>query len=118
MGKVRFIIQGPINDYETFTTFVKKACSFVEENEPGALAYECFADEVNGRAVWHEIYADADAFVTHFENLNETGMLGDMLSVFTPEQVTLLTRVTDPRVREIAEQFGAVELHGVGGVLR
>lgn len=60
-----------------------------------------FASEEEGRALLHEMYADPDAFVTHFGNLTETGMLDELLQVFTPEQVTLLNRVIDPRVKEI-----------------
>lgn len=118
MSKVRILIQGPVSDYESFVDFAKRACMFVEENEPGALAYEYFADQESGRAVMHELYADADAFVNHFENLTDTGMLDELMQVLTPEQVTSLNRVTDPRVKEIAEQFGAVALHGVAGVVR
>lgn len=118
MGKVRILIQGPVSDYESFVDFAKRACVFVEENEPGALAYEYFADQEIGRAVIHELYADADAFVTHFQNLTDTGMLDELMQILTPEKVTLLSRVTDERVKEIAEQFGAVALHGVAGVVR
>lgn len=118
MSKVRIIIQGPVADYEAFTDFAKRACAFVEQNEPQALAYEYFASEEGGRAILHEMYADSDAFVTHFGNLTETGLLDELLQVFSPEQVTLLDRVTDPRVKEIAQQFGATELSGVAGVVR
>lgn len=118
MSKVRILIQGPVTDYERFVDFAERACKFVEENEPGALAYEYFGDQEVGRAVMHELYADADAFVTHFQNLTDTGMLGELMQVLTPEKVTLLNRVNDPRVKEIAEQFGAVALHGVAGVVR
>lgn len=118
MSKVRTILQGPVSDHEAFMTSVKKALAFVEENEPGTVVYECFADESSGRALWHEMFTDEDAWVTHITNMTETGILPEMLEVLTPDQVTVVTSSQDPRVLEIAQQFGAVRLHGVGGFVR
>lgn len=73
MSKVRVISQGSAKNYEGLSAFVKRGCAFVEENEPGALAYECFADEGSGRVVWHEIYEDEDAFVTHVQISRRAG---------------------------------------------
>lgn len=118
MSKVRLISQGSAKDYEGLSDFVKRGCAFVEENEPGALAYECFADEASGRVLWHEMYEDEDAFVAHVQNLTKSGMLDEMMQVYEIERITFLTRITDPRIQEIAQQFGAAPLHGIGGVVR
>lgn len=118
MSKVRTILQGPVSDYAAFMTSVKKACTFVEENEPGTLVYECFADELSGRALWHEVFADVDALLTHADNMNQTGILGEMLTVLTPDQVMVLSGSEDPRVQQFAEQFNALKLSGVGGFVR
>lgn len=118
MSQVRIILQATISDYASCMTTAKKACAFVEENEPGTLVYECFADELSGRLLWHETYADADAFITHMENMNETGILGDMMAASTPDQVTSLNPSEDPRVVQTLEQFGSLQLCDVGGVVR
>ncbi len=118
MSKVRLIVQGSVTNYEGYTEAVKRACAYVEENEPGTLVYECFADEERGRTVWHEIYADADALLTHYQNMMETGLAEQAMQAFQPEQVTVLTRITDPRVEDLVQQFGAVKLHGLAGVVR
>lgn len=118
MSAVRMISQGATKDHEAFSEVVKRACVFVEEHEPGTVAYECFADEVSGRVLWDELFADADAFVTHIHNLSETGTLEELLGVYEIEQITVLTPIVDGRVKEIAEQFGAVELHRLGSVVR
>lgn len=118
MSQVRVILQGTVSDYTSCMTAVKKACAFVEENEPGTLVYECFADEVSGRLLWHETYADADAFITHMQNMNETGIIGEMMAAVTPDQVTSLIPSEDPRVVQALEQFGILPLRGVGGFVR
>ncbi len=118
MATVRVISQGTTNDYEALANLVKRGCAYVEENEPDALVYECFADETSGRVVWHEMYSDEDHFVTHVHNLTSSGMLDELMQVYEIERITFLTRITDPRVQEVAQQFGAATLHGIGGLVR
>lgn len=69
-------------------------------------------------SVTAEMFEDADAFVAHVQNLSASGLLEDLMKVYDIERITALTRTGDPRVKEITQQFGAVELHGVGGVVR
>ena len=118
MSTVRIIIEGTVNDYEAFSSLAKEVCEMIEEQEPGTLAHEWFADQISGAATLHELYEDADAFLTHFENVTESGMMDRFLSCLEIERVISLNRITDPRVQDIAEQFGAAELHGVAGVVR
>ncbi len=118
MSKVRIVIQAKVRDYEGFTSLAKQLCERVEAEEPGTLAYEWFADQMAGRATLHEIYADEEAFLEHFEGVSRRGDLEEFLELVEIEQVTVLNRIVDPRVREIAEQFNAMELHGVAGVVR
>lgn len=118
MSKVRIISQGTTDNYEAFSGLVKRMCAHVEEHEPGAIAYECFADETTGRALWHEMYEDADAFLAHVQGLTDTGLMDELMHLYSIERITSLARVTDERVTDILEQFGAVQLHGVGGIVR
>lgn len=118
MSKVRVVIQGTATGYEAFANVAKRMRAHVEENEPGALAYECFADETTGQVLWHELYEDADAFLAHFQGMSDNGLMDEMLRTFTIEKVTSLARVTDERVSGLLEQFGGVQLHGLTGLVR
>lgn len=118
MSKVRVISQGTISDYEAFRDLVKRMCTHVEESEPGAVAYECFADEMTEQALWHEMYEDEDAFLAHIQGLTDSGLMDELMQVYTIDRITSLVRVTDDRIKDVLEQFGAVELHGVGGIVR
>jgi quinol monooxygenase YgiN len=117
MGALRMLSQGTA-DYETLRAYVSRAADEVQRNQPGTLAYECFTDEVSGQVVWHEMHADADAFLRHVENLSSSGLLEELLGFYSLAQLTALTRVTDPRVQEVLGQFGAIRSHGVGGFVR
>lgn len=118
MSKVRVISQGTTNDYEAFSDVVKRMCAHVEEHEPGAEAYECFADEMSGQVLWHEMYENADAFLAHVQGLTQAGLMDELMQVYTIGRITSLVRVTDERITEVLQQFGATQLHGVGGIVR
>ncbi len=118
MGTVRFTIEGPVKDYEGFSTFAKSLCEHIEAEEPGVLAYEIFADASARRVMLHELYADEEAFLTHVAHMNDTGRLAEMLTLMDFERITILNRITDERVRRIFADFNAVELHGMAGVAR
>lgn len=118
MSKVRIVIDASVEDYEGLSTFAKQAGAFVEEHEPGTLAWECFADEVGGRVLWHEIYADADAFLAHMQHMTEEGYLDEFMRLLDINSVLSLVRVTDERVSDVLAGLGATHLHGVTGVVR
>lgn len=118
MSKVRITIDGTVEDYEALSSFAKRAGTFVEEHEPGTLAWECFADEVSGRVLWHEIYTDADAFLAHMQHMTEEGYLDEFMQLMSINGVLSLARVTDDRVTDVLAGFGATHLHGVTGVVR
>ncbi|MDP8970508.1 MAG: hypothetical protein M3N52_08465 [Actinomycetota bacterium] len=118
MSKVRVISQGTTSNYEAFSELVKRMCAHVEEHEPGAEAYECFADETSGQVLWHEMYQDADAFLAHVQGLTDGGLMDELMKVYTIDKITSLVRLTDERITGLLEQFGAVQLHGVGGLVR
>ena len=118
MSEVRVLSLGITNDYESFSELMKRATSFIEENEPGTLAMEVFADEASGRVVVHERYADADAFMTHVEGLMAGGRIGELARVFELERLTFLTRIDDERVAAVARQFNASAVAEVAGFIR
>ena len=118
MSRVRALSQGVTKDYEAFSRLMKRETNYIEENEPGTLVMECFADETTGRVVVHEIYADADAFIAHVENLMGGDRITELAEVFELKRLTFLTRIDDERVAAIARQFGATEVVEVAGFNR
>jgi len=118
MSKVRIISHGTTHDYEAFRRLVKRMCAHVERNEAGAEAYECFANETSGQVFWHEMYESADAFFAHMQGLDETGLIVELMQLYRIDTITSLVRVTDGRIDEALQRFGANQLHGAGGIVR
>lgn len=118
MSNVRIIIEGTTSDYDSFSRVAERLRAHVEAHEPGAVAYECFADETTGQVLWHERFEDADAFLNHITSMQQTGLMAEMLEVFSIQKVAALEPVVDLRVAEVLDQFGATRLHGLAGVVR
>lgn len=118
MSQVRVLSQGLTQDYVAFARLMKRETAYIEENEPGTLVMECFADDASGRVVVHEVYADADAFIVHVESLMGGDRITELAEVFELKRLTFLTRIEDERVATIARQFGATEVAGVAGFAR
>lgn len=118
MGKIRAIVRGTANDYETFVDLATRVCSLVEANEPGTLRYEGFVDEDTARFVWHEVYEDGSAFLQHNQNLAEAGVMQELGQLVEFDGMTVLGEVDDSSVREALEQFGAEVLQRHVGFVR
>lgn len=118
MSIIRVVVRGVTSDYNAFADIARHACAFVEDNESGALAYECFASQDTGQILWHEMYADADAFLAHVDNFVTSGIMEETMRIVNMDPPTIVTRIRDPRVRETAAQFGATELGGLAGYVR
>lgn len=114
MGQVRIIIQGNIRDYGEFSDINARAAEAVR-HEVGTT-WECFADEVTGRAMYVESYANEETFVSHFQSLLESGLGGDLMKVYEIERVTLLTPTDDPGVNGIMQEFDATVMRQVEAV--
>lgn len=50
--------------------------------EPGCWTYECFTDATTGQVMWQEAFDDADAFLTHVQGLQESGLLEEFMGVY------------------------------------
>jgi hypothetical protein len=114
VGQVRIIIQGTIRDYGEFSDINARAAEAVR-HEVGTT-WECFADEVTGRAMYVESYADEETFVSHFQSLMESGLGGDLMKVYEIERMTMLTPTDDPRVNGIMQEFNAIVMRRVEAV--
>lgn len=82
--------------------------AFVEANLPDTVAWEAFTDEATGRLVWYEVFKDEQALAGR----------EDAAKLFELERVTLLTPLTDPSLKELFAQTGAVEMRQVAGFTR
>lgn len=118
MSEIRAIIEGTAKDYDAFTDIAKRACAFVEENEPGILSYECFTDETSGRFLWKETYQDAAAFLTHGQHMSETGIMDEVTQVVDFDRVTILDPVPDAQARGVLAQMGAIWMQETAQVQR
>lgn len=118
MSRVRVLSQGITTDYEAFARLMKRETAHIEEHEPGTLVMEVFADELSGRVVVHELYSDADAFMTHVEGLMDSERIVEFSEVFELERLTFLTKIDDERVATIARRFNATTVGEVAGFTR
>lgn len=109
---------GKVKDHAAFGAYMKRTMTSIEEHEPGTILMEVFADETSSAAVLHEVYADADAFMTHSANLMEGSRLQEFLDVFDFKRMTFLNEIDDERVLQVAQQFGAIQAAPVAGFSR
>lgn len=118
MAGFRIFNDGKIKDYEGFVVLAKRARDFVEANEPDTITWECYANEEAGRGFFEESYTDEESFLTHFQNSIDHGFVDEILEVFELQNIRVPANITDPRVRQIIDQFGGVQLHEVQRMVR
>lgn len=118
MAEVRVIAELTAKDSEAAANFVQRVSTFVETNLPDTLAWESFTDEATGRWIWYEVFKDEQALAAYERVVNQEGMREDAGKIFEFDRVTLLTPLADPRLKELFEQIGAVEMRGVAGFTR
>lgn len=118
MARVCAILQGTTTDYPAFVRNAERACASVTADEPGALVYECFADESTGAFVWHEVYADSDALLTHIANATEKGIADEFLQLVDLDGITVLGEVDSPELQQVLDTFNAARLAPVAAVER
>ena len=105
LGEVRVLVQGVAKDYDAFVRFMRRSAAEIDENEPGTLLMEIFANSDTGQALVHERYSDEDAFMAHSARLMEGANLEEFMQVFDFKRTTFLAGAEDERVATVAEQF-------------
>ncbi len=118
MSTVRVLWHGETRDVEGHAALVKRMHAFIEQYEPETLVWECFADQLTGQVVWHEVYASGDAFLFHLRNLDEQDFFGEFVRLVRMTSVTSLEPVTDDRVWTELRSFNAAFLHEAAAVHR
>jgi cell division protein FtsX len=64
------------------------------------------------------VYRNDEAFLKHAENMAENGFRDEGQRQLSFERLIVLTPITHPQVKEMAQQMDAVELDDIAGVVR
>lgn len=109
-----YAIRGTVKDTEAFRGLAASLSARVEADEPGTRAYQWFLS-ASGEAMLWEQYADSEAFLTHFQNVQ-----GDMKAIADALDITGVYSIGEasPAARAILDQLGAVYGEMVGGFSR
>jgi hypothetical protein len=91
---------------------------YVGANEPETLVFEWFGSESTRKVVSYQTYASDEAFLTHAQNMIDSGFRAEVQQLFTLDRLLLLTPLTHTRTKEMARQVGAEQLAPIVGVLR
>lgn len=111
----RSISQWSTDDYEGVKHLARRIIEYVEGNEPNTLVFEWYGDEASGTIMWHQVYANEEAFLQHAANMREAGFLDDAFRLLKSEWSVILEPPTTPRGRRMQEQMGVVQLDEVEG---
>lgn len=114
----RSIVEWATDDFPSAVDLAKRMSEYVEANEPETLVFEWFGNESTGKVVWYQTYANDEAFLTHAQNMIDTGFRAEVQQLFTLDRLLLLTPLTHTRTKEMARQLGAVQLAPIIGVVR
>lgn len=118
MGLQRTILEWTTDDYDTVVALAHRMSEYIEANEPDTLSFEWFGDEASGKVVWYQMYTDDEAFLTHAQNMAEVGLRDELQKVLSFERLMILTPITHPQVRDMAQQLGALQLDQIAGIVR
>ena len=114
----RSIVEWTTDDFPAVVELAGRISNYVEANEPETLVFEWFGDDNSGKVIWYQVYASDEAFLTHAQNMMETGFRAETQQLLTQDRLLLLTPPTDPRTQEMARQIGAEQVVPIGGVVR
>ena len=118
MGLQRTVLEWTTNDYGAVVDLAQRMSDYIEANEPDTLAFEWFGDEASGRVVWYQVYTNDEAFLKHGQNMAEMGLRDELQKVLSFERLMILTPITHPQVKDMAQQMDAVELNEIAGIVR
>jgi hypothetical protein len=116
--KVRVIAQLRERDPRAASDFVERVSAFVEENLPGTLVWETFRDEVTGRWIWYEVFADERALASYEQAVSGEGLRNEAGKIFEFESVALLTPLKDPKLIALFDRIDAASMRTMAGFAR
>jgi quinol monooxygenase YgiN len=100
-------IKIPAEKVKEFKQFVAEVTAIVREKEAGkTLSYDFFSSGVDMlTAVVNEVYADADSFIGHIENLG--GMTAKGLEIFSIQRMVIAGVLPGPVFEQLKSMGGA-----------
>jgi quinol monooxygenase YgiN len=107
-----------INDYEGAVEVLTRAAGYIEQNLPGTLAWDMFADEAREHITMYEEFADESALFEYEETLVGLGYRDELLQYADLAQTVVLGPVSDPRIIEMLRRIDAPNRTYIVGVSR
>jgi quinol monooxygenase YgiN len=114
----RSFIEWTTGDYEGVLDLARRMSNYVESNEPDTLVFEWFGDEESGRVAWYQVYRNDEAFLEHAQNMAEAGFREEAGRLLSFDRLVVLSPITHPQVKEMAQELGGFELRDIAGVIR
>lgn len=114
----RSILEWTTSDYDAVADLARRMTAYIEENEPDTLAFEWFGDQATGQVVWYQVYSNDEAFLEHAQNMAEAGFAEEVQRLLSHRRLLLLTPVTHPQTRTMAQQIGAEQVEPIDGLVR
>ena len=107
MSIVRMITDIRVRDYASAVEVLTRAPEYIEQNLPGTLAWDVFADEAREHMTIYEEFADELALFEYEETLVGLGYRDELLQYVDGARVVVLGPVSDPRVTEMLRRMDA-----------
>jgi len=118
MNRVRMITDIGLRDYEGAVQVLTRAARFIEQNLPGTLAWDMFADEAREHITMYEEFVDESALFEYEETLVGLGYRDELVQYVDVAQTVVLGPVSEPRVIELLRRTEAPHRSHVVGVSR
>lgn len=103
---IRIISNATVSDYDGYLAFARKWEDLVR-NSPGAVRVEAYGDRKTNTVFYDEEWADGDALLHHVGQMQESGLLDELMQRQTMEALVLLTPTDHAGVLTLLDQFGA-----------
>ena len=107
-----------VSDYEGAVEVLTRAAGYIEQNLPGTLAWDMFADDAREHITMYEEFADEFALFEYEETLVGLGYRDDLVQYVDVGQTVVLGPVSDPRVIEMLSRMEAPHSKYIVGVSR
>jgi hypothetical protein len=107
-----------VHDYERAVEVLSRAAQYIEENLPGTIAWDMFADQAKEHITMYEEFADESALFEYEETLVGLGYRDDLIQYADVAQTVVLGPVSDPRVSEMLRRMKVPHRKHIVGVSR
>lgn len=91
--------------YPEVVDLATRMSEYIHANEPDALTFEWFGDEVTGEIVWYQVYANDEAFLTHAKNMVDAGFSEEARQLLTQQRLVLLTPLSHPQAKAMPNRL-------------